>query len=70
MVAYTIFQAYVAHVTLEIALNIQANVYNKPCLYLFEWWHRFMFEGCSNMNASCFIIFVTNMLQQKWYTFL
>ena len=33
MVAYTIFQAQVTYVTLIIALNIQANVSNKPCLH-------------------------------------
>ena len=33
MVAYTIFQAHVTHVTLIIALNIQASVFNKPCLH-------------------------------------
>ena len=42
MVAYTIFQAQVTYVTLKIALNIQVNVSNKPCLYLFAYWHRFM----------------------------
>ena len=35
MVAYTIFQANVMFVTFKIALNIQVNVSNKPCLYLF-----------------------------------
>ena len=35
MVAYTIFQAHFTYVTLKIALNIQVNVSNKPCLYLF-----------------------------------
>ena len=33
MVADTIFQAHVMYVTLIIALNIQANVSNKPCLH-------------------------------------
>ena len=33
MVAYTIFQAHVTYVTLNIALNIQVNVSNKPCSY-------------------------------------
>ena len=35
MVTYTIFQTYVTYVTLKITLNIQVNVSNKPCLYLF-----------------------------------
>ena len=43
MVAYTISQAYVTYVTLKIALNIQVNVSNKPCLYLFACWYRFMY---------------------------
>ena len=43
MVAYTIFQAHVTYVTLKIALNIQVNVSNKPCLYLFACWLRFMY---------------------------
>ena len=43
MVAYTIFQANVTYVTLKIALNIHVNVSNKPCLYLFACWHRFMY---------------------------
>ena len=43
MAAYTIFQAHVTYVTLKIALNIQVNVYNKPCLYLFAFWHRVMY---------------------------
>ena len=43
MVAYTIFQAHVTYVTLKIALNIQVNVTNKPCLYLFACWHRLMY---------------------------
>ena len=34
MVANTIFQAHVTYVTLKLALNIQVNVSNKPCLYL------------------------------------
>ena len=42
IVAYTIFQAHVMHVTLKIALNIQVNVSNKPCLYLFACWHKFV----------------------------
>ena len=33
MVAYTIFQAHVAYVTIIIALNIQANVSKMPCLH-------------------------------------
>ena len=33
MVAYIIFQAHVTYVTLIIALNIAANVSNKPCLH-------------------------------------
>ena len=41
--AYTIFQAHVTYVTLKIALNIQINVSNKPCLYLFACWLRFMY---------------------------
>ena len=45
MVTYTIFQAYVTHVNLEIAFYIQVNVSNKPCLYLFECWHRFSVRG-------------------------
>ena len=36
------FQAHVMYVTFKIALNIQVNVSNKPCLYLFACWHRFM----------------------------
>ena len=43
MVAYTIFQAHVMYVTFKIALNIQINVSNKPCLYLFASCHRFMY---------------------------
>ena len=43
MVAYTIFQAHVTYVTLKIALNIQVNVSNMPCLYLFACWHRLMY---------------------------
>ena len=43
MVANTIFQAHVTYVTLKIALNIQANVSNKPCPYLFTCWHKFMY---------------------------
>ena len=43
MVSYTIFQAHVMYVTLKIALNIQGNVSNKPCLYLFACWHRTMY---------------------------
>ena len=43
MVAYTIYQAHVMYVTFEIALNIQVYVSNKPCLYLFPCWHRFMY---------------------------
>ena len=30
------------YVTLKIALNIQINVSNKPCLYLIACLHRFM----------------------------
>ena len=33
-VPYTIFQAHVTYATLKIALNIQANVSDKPCLHL------------------------------------
>ena len=33
MVAYTFFQAHVTYVTTKVALNIQVNVSNKPCLY-------------------------------------
>ena len=33
-VPYTIFQAHVTYVTPKIALNIQANVSDKPCLHL------------------------------------
>ena len=43
MVTYTIFQAHVMYVTFIIALNIQVNVSNKPCLYLFVCLHRFMY---------------------------
>ena len=32
MVAYTIFQAHGKYVAFKIALNIQVNVSNKPCL--------------------------------------
>ena len=31
------------YVTFKIALNIQVNVSNKPCLYLFACWHIFMY---------------------------
>ena len=43
MVAYTILQANVTYVTLNIALCIQVNVSNKPRLYLFACQHRFMY---------------------------
>ena len=43
MVAYTIFQAHVMYVTFKIALNIQVNVANRFCLYLFACWHRYMY---------------------------
>ena len=43
MVTYTIFQAHVTYVTLKVALNIQVNVSNKPCLCLFACLHRFMY---------------------------
>ena len=43
MVAYTIFQAHVMYVTFKVALNIQVNVFNKPCLYLFACWHSLMY---------------------------
>ena len=43
MVANTISQAHVTYVTLKIALNVQDNVSNIPCLYLFACWHRFMY---------------------------
>ena len=43
MVAYTIFQAHVMYVTIKIALSIQVNISNKPCLYLFACWHKFMY---------------------------
>ena len=43
MFDYTIFQAYVMYVTFKIALNIPVNVSNKPCLYFFASWHRFMY---------------------------
>ena len=42
MVAYTFFHAHVTYVTLKIALNIQVNVSNKPCLYLSACCHRFL----------------------------
>ena len=42
LLTYTIFQAHVTYVTLIIALNIQVDVSNKPCLYLFACWHNFM----------------------------
>ena len=42
-VAFTIFQVHVMYVTFKIALNIQVNVSNKPCLYLFACWHRFVY---------------------------
>ena len=32
------------YVTFKIALNTQVNVSNKPCLYLFAFWHRFILE--------------------------
>ena len=44
MVAYTTFQAHVMYVTLKIALNIQVNVSNKPCLNSFGCRHRFMYS--------------------------
>ena len=40
---YTIFQAIVMYVTFKTALNIQFNVSNKPCLYFFACWYRFMY---------------------------
>ena len=43
MVAYTIFQAHITYVILKIALNIRVNVSNKLYLYLFAFWHRFMY---------------------------
>ena len=43
MVAYTIFQIHVIYVTFKLSLNIQGNVSNKPCLYLFACWCRFMY---------------------------
>ena len=43
MVPNTIFLTHVTYVTLKIALNIQVNVSNKPSLYLFACWYRFMY---------------------------
>ena len=43
IVANTIFLTHVTYVTLKIALNIQVNASNKPCLYLFACWYRFMY---------------------------
>ena len=43
MVALTIFQAHVTYVTLKVALKLQVNVSNKPCLHLFAYWHSFMY---------------------------
>ena len=43
MVGHTVFQANVMYVTFKVALNIQVNVSNKPCLNLFACWHRFMY---------------------------
>ena len=39
MVAITIFFRPMLH----MLPNIQVNVSNKPCLYLFECWHSFMY---------------------------
>ena len=43
MAPNTIFLTHVTYVTLKIALNIQVNASNKPCLYLFTCWYRFMY---------------------------
>ena len=31
------------YVSFKIALNFQVYVSNKPCLYLFPFWHRIMY---------------------------
>ena len=49
MVAYTMFHAHVTYFTLKIALNIQVNVSNKPCLYLFACWHGCMYFFCQGL---------------------
>ena len=73
MVAYTIFQAHVTYFTLQIALNIQVNVSNKPCSYLFACWHRFMYfflQGLTILsihliNASNFNCYVCYQMIHK-----
>ena len=65
MVAYTIFQAHVTYVTLKIALNIQVNVSNKPCLYLFASWHRFMYFF--KQGLTIFNIHLINALSFNCY---
>ena len=68
MVAYTIFQVHVMYVTFKIASNIQVNVSNKPCLYLFECWHRFVYfikQGLpissihliNTLNFNCYVCY-------------
>ena len=37
------FTAQVTYVTLRIPINVQDKVSNTTCLYLFAYWHRFMY---------------------------
>ena len=75
MVAYTIFQAHVTYVTLKVVLNIQVNVSNKPCLYLFACWHRFMYFfkqilpilSIHLINALSFNCYVCYQMIQKLF---
>ena len=65
MVAYTIFQVHVMYVTFKIASNIQVNVSNKPCLYLFECWHRFVYFIKKGLPISS--IHLINTLSFNYY---
>ena len=72
MVAYTIFQAHVMYVTFKIALNIQISVSNKPCLYLFACWHRFMYFFLPSLsihliNALSFNYYVCYQMVHKLF---
>ena len=75
MVAYTFFQAHVKYVTLKIALNIQVNVSNKPCLYLFACLHRFVYFfqlglpilGIHLINALSFNCYVCYQMIHKLF---
>ena len=72
MVTYTIFQAQVMYVILIIALNIQVNVSNKPCLYLFACLHRFMYFFNKNLsihliNAFSFNCYVCYQMIHKLF---